>query len=132
MLLEDPYAGILNTVRGVNKRMARAAWGLGVVTSKSPLKIRYCDHELAGGDLRVNYHLVPGHKEKTTLRNVSGTLGALVDCEHGSITKMDVSSGTLESAGVFGGVLEVGDQVAMLCSEDQQTYIVLCKVVSPW
>lgn len=132
MQQDNPYASILNTVRGVNRRMHRAAWGLGIVTSKNPLVIKYGDHDLSGKDLLVNYHLVPGHKEKTTLQNISGTLGASVDCEHGSITKIDVSSGTLESTGIFGGVLEAGDHVAMLCAEDQQTFIVLCKVVDAW
>lgn len=132
MAQENPYAAIVDTMKSVNRGMRRSPWAFGLVVSKSPLVIRYGDQTLSGEDLRVNYHLVPGHREHTTLRGVTGGLDASVDCPEGSITHIDVHGGTVEAEGVFGGVLEAGDRVAMLCSEDQQVFVVLCKVVDAW
>lgn len=128
----NPYSDILRVMNSTYDKRRRAGWAIGLVTSTDPLIIKYADNDLTGSDLLVNYHLVPGHREQTTIQNTAGTLNGSVDCTVGSITKMSVSSGAISGRGIFGGVLEAGDHVAMLCAEDQQTFIVLCKVVDAW
>ena len=129
---ENPYSGILNVMRrDAEQRRPKSGWLLGVVQSAAPLAI-FCggmQDPLTGADLRVNYQL-RGNAERVTLQEAKGSLTGTVDCEKGSITGMEVSSGTLEAAGLFGGVLAPGDLVALLPSEDGQEFLVLCKVVN--
>lgn len=126
---ENPFSAILSTMRKDTKERKSSAWVLGRVLSVSPLQIAYNGLTLSGANLLVNHQLCT-HARAVTLSNISGKLDASTDCSLGSITAINATGGTLQAAGLFGGVLAAGDQVAMLKSEDSQLFIVLCKVVN--
>lgn len=125
---ENPYSGILGVIRRDADDRRCAAWRLGVVVSVAPLSVKTGGQVLFGGELLVNYQL-RANTEPVKLSEAKGAFTASTDCSEGSITTIDVTDGTLEAVGLFGGVLVSGDQVAMLQSEDQQQFVVLCKVV---
>lgn len=126
---ENPYSAILGTMRKDSNERKSSAWVLGRVLSVSPLQIAYNGLTLSGANLLVNHQLCI-HTRAVSLSDVSGNLDASTDCSLGSITALSATNGTLQAAGLFGGVLTAGDQVAMLKSEDSQLFIVLCKVVN--
>ncbi len=125
---DNPYSAMLNVIRSDADERSSPAWCLGVVTSVAPLTVQTGGILLSGNDLLVNYQL-RANAEVVSFSEVSGTLPGSVDCDKGSMTALTVSGGTLTAQGLFGGVLTVGDQVAMLRSADADTFIVLCKVV---
>lgn len=126
---ENPYSSILRTMREDANEQKSSAWVLGNVMGVAPLVIQYNGMALTGTDLLVNFQLRT-NAEAVILSNLTGKLNGTVDCTSGSITGMAVTSGNLQAAGVFGGVLAPGDQVVMLRSDDGQQFVVLCKVVS--
>ena len=102
---DNPYSAMLNVIRSDADERSSPAWCLGVVTSVAPLTVQTGGILLSGNDLLVNYQL------------------------RANAEVVSFSGGTLTAQGLFGGVLTVGDQVAMLRSADADTFIVLCKVV---
>jgi len=112
---------------GVKGGKAKQMLRIGTVTSAAPLVIQAGGIPLSGSDLYVNRALL-GHEEKVSLLDVTGTLDATCDCQQGSMKKLEATGGML-STGISHPVsLAPGDTVALL-SEDDQTFIVLCKVV---
>lgn len=127
---DNPYSAFLGVIRKDSDDRSVPVWCLGVVVSTAPLAVRTGTLTLTGDALLVNYQLRE-NIEKAALMNVSGEVDASSHCEQGgSLSKLTVTGGTLKAQAVFGGVLAVGDQVAMLRSEDGQQYLVLCKVVN--
>lgn len=122
---DNPYVKMAEGMKNAGR--TRQLLRMGIVTSTAPLVIQSGGIPLSGNDLYVNRMLL-GYGEKVSLQDVNGTLNATCDCEQGSIQKLTVAGGVL-SAGINHPLsLAVGDTVALL-SEDDQTYVVLCKVV---
>lgn len=105
----------------------RPALRMGVVTSAAPLVVQAGGIALTGADLYVN-RLLLGYGEPVSLLNVAGTLNAVNDCPECSMSRLEASGGTLSTSISHGLGLAAGDTVALLTADDQ-TYVVLCRVV---
>jgi len=116
-------------------------WALGKVISVTPLAIELGGHKLTGNDLLVNYQIIE-NEEDVTLHEIDAEFtditGNLSETTDNITVEKDYqwlagnlqTHGTLQAAGIFGGVLFPGDQVVLLRSEDGQLFVVLCKVVN--
>ena len=148
---EDPYAGLIDAMRSQAGKVQPPGWCLGTVVTASPLVIRANGMELDRDDLLVDPRLLEGWEVPCSLQ-LSLTSGSVtLDIGGKSVeTSLMVGdflisslplyelpgtlSGTLAATGTLRqtkGALAPGDRVVLLPDGEGQTYIVLCKVVTP-
>ncbi|WRS27211.1 DUF2577 family protein [Oscillospiraceae bacterium MB08-C2-2] len=114
---DNPYSTLLGVIRTDSDERKTSSWRLGVIASISPLLVRLGGHLLSGADLRINPSLLGGSRA-ISISNASSTLGG------------ESVSGELAGTAHWSGMLEPGDQVILLPSDDGQQFIILCKVVN--
>lgn len=102
---DDPYQAIASMMQGGDASTLHLR--SGVVSGLNPLRVRTCGLTIGGPHLRLNAALLP----RTVPVKISTSNGT--------------TSGTLTEQS---GGLAVGDEVTLL-TEDDQMFIVLCKVV---
>lgn len=156
----NPYARIVQVIRGETADQtataetpltglgaAPARMRLGVVASKVPISVNVAGIIIPAACLRINEQLVKGHQEKVRLTSqdssysgLTGWLSGPISCPGGlgSPNLSTVTDGTLHSneTAVENAVMEqlelnlsVGDQVLLL-TEDDQLFLILCRVVN--
>lgn len=101
----------------------------GVVVSVSPLVVSTGGITLSGSDLLVNADLLPRTRQ-VQLTEPEGTIEAMATGAASGTLILDLEeAGVLCTAVEQDGALAVGDRVVLL-SEDNNVFVVLCKVVS--
>lgn len=103
---QDPVVGILKIMEEMGSKNNPPSIATGQVISTNPIKVKIGDLILERYNLLINEDLLK-HDKEITINNTS-------------ITK---EKSTMESN------LKNGDMLAILPTNDMQTYIVLCKVV---
>lgn len=131
---DNPYAKFKETLD--RSGSARPQWRTGTVLSVAPLAVDLGGIRLSGGDLLVNAGLLPRSYPVSVAKTgetMTGVSGSFSDEEGGhtlSSGELSAQGGTL--AGVLtegAGALLPGDRVVLL-TQDDQTFILLCKVVA--
>lgn len=126
---DNPYMQMLNGIKKQAQAGSFPPVRTGVVVSVAPLAVNTGGITLSGADLLVNADLLP-RTRRVQLTEPEGTIeAAATGAANGTIIldleKADVLCTETEQ----GGTLAVGDRVALL-SEDNNMFVVVCKVVS--
>ena len=93
---EDPFSGLLNTMREAGKKAIPAGNARllhGTVLSVAPLKIDVAGTTQEAERFYISHRLVSGHAEKLTVSgsSVSGALDISASCPNGSHSSMYVN-----------------------------------------
>lgn len=125
---DNPYMAMLDGI----KQRAQAGFSpvrTGVVAGVAPLAVSTGGITLSGADLLVNADLLPRTRQ-VRLTEPDGTLkGSASGAANGTLTLDLEDANALCTATEQGGALAFGDRVVLL-TEDNNTFVVLCKAVS--
>jgi len=117
--IKNPYSELIGHMRTQGGKNNTPYVQVGIVISPDPLTIKLGDLQIGRANLLVADYLLPGYGRKyTTSGNVS--MPAL------SINTSNTQSGDL----AFSDGLATDDIVALIPTLDEQTYIILARVVS--
>ena len=140
----DPYVGLCQQIQEQARGTFPSYYTIGKVLSLSPMRIRAEGMDLDRDDLKLTQHLLPGWAEELTglawpveawlptKTFTDGTCSCMAGNGTVEITRPaeTVSGRTAEQATIIRKhALQVGDEVLMLKSKDQQTYYVIDKLV---
>lgn len=105
---------------------------LGVVVSADPLTVKLGDLQIGKENLLIADYLLPDYQRVASIpiTDGSGVMSSTSIGEHGSHTHNITKLG-IEGEIVLTDGLKADDIVALIPSLDEQTYIVLAKLVSP-
>jgi hypothetical protein len=129
---EKSYSDIIGIMQEQAKGIISGV-EIGTVVNNPPnLVIKIGELQLDKDNILVAKSMIQHKRNSTMLTTVqSGITDSQSVGDHGShshtITQIGFSQGVIESE----NCLWEGDLVAVLATEDKQTYIVLCKVVKP-
>lgn len=126
---DNPYMAMLGSIKQQAQAGAYPPMRTGVVVSVSPLAVNTGGITLTGGDLLISADLLPRTRQ-VRLTEQSGTAkGDASGAANGTLTielqEADIICTIAEQNGTLAG----GDRVVLL-TEDNNTFVVLCKVVS--
>lgn len=133
----DPFSGLYNLMRTAGQEDAptgAARLRRGTVRTVSPLAIDVAGTTQEADRFYICDRLAAGHAEKLTVSGdrVSGALDISASCPMGSHDSMAILRGTVALNAVAtqdGPVLQAGDEVLLLTTDDQ-TFYIIDKVVS--
>ncbi|WP_312611377.1 DUF2577 family protein [Oscillibacter sp.] len=133
----DPFSGLYNLMRTAGQEDAptgAARLRRGTVLTVSPLTIDVAGTTQEADRFYISHRLIAGHTEKLTVSGsgVSGALDISASCPMGSHDDMSILRGTVALNAVAtqdGPVLQAGDEVLLLTTDDQ-TFYIIDKVVS--
>lgn len=138
--INNPYTGLLNIMQEQGKKYNTPAICIGKVVKVQPLQIKTGELLLEQEDLLVSdilssaykrsAHIVSSGKLNSSTQATSGGTGDASFATHNhKISASYNINGTADI--VFKTDLRSGDLLALMPTENRQTYIVLCKVVKP-
>jgi hypothetical protein len=124
---DNPYSALAGAFGG-----SGSAGGprlrIGTVTSISPLTISIGGLPVGITELRWNAQLL-AHKQTARVSEPNGSLNVYAVCPYSSHSSATINGGTLtETQDITPDPIRTGDQY-LTYSEDDQTFVVLCKVV---
>ncbi len=120
--MKNPYSELVNVMRSEGSRYNPPTVSIGKVTSKSPLKVIVGDLELDSDNLLVNHLLLENTQTVTDSSLLHNHSEGDILYKSGIVQKDTLT---------FKQVIEEDDLLAILPTADGQTFIVLCKVVTP-
>jgi hypothetical protein len=120
--IKNPYSEIINALASPSYLSNKNNIEIGEVVSVDPFIIQIGKLQLDKDNLLIADYLM-GHARQATLSSTpaSGSAGQYSISSIG-IPKMDLE---------FKSSLEKGDKLAVLSTLDGQTFVILCKVVTP-
>jgi hypothetical protein len=121
MNIPDPYVSILQRMQNQGRKFNPPSIDIGTVVSSDPLTIKIGDLQLTKDNILVADFLLPNYKRKVAIPSTSATGTA----EDKSISSIAIPDAELS----FTDGLKKDDMVACLATSNEQTYILLCKVV---
>lgn len=138
--INNPYTGLLNIMQEQGQRYNTSSVCIGKVVKVQPLQIKTGELLLDQDDLLVSDLLTESYKRSahivssgeltsSTQATSGGTGDASFATHNHKISASYNLSGTADI--VFKTDLKSGDLLALMPTENRQTYIVLCKVVKP-
>lgn len=122
------YTELIGRLRGDIQLQLPTGYRLGKVIKTDPITINVAGINLSGDDLMINALLLK-HPRNVEMNMITGNLSASVNCSEGSISSISVTSGSINSVATLDYCLTKGDSVLLLPIEDEQRFIILCKVV---
>jgi len=130
--IKNPYSAIINHMRMQGAKFNTPYVQVGVVVSPDPLTIKLGDLQIGKENLLVADYLLPSYTRKLNLpvTEGSGTMSSASVGEHGSHTHSITELGITEGDATLTDGLKASDIVALISTLDEQTYIVLARVVS--
>ena len=142
--LKNPYSSLIEHMRTQGGKNNTPYVQIGLVVSADPLTVKLGDLQISRDNLLVADHLLPDYARKYELSgniqfSESGDLGSTDSAsvgDHGShshgITSLNIDTDNTTQSGdlTFKDGLKANDIVALIPTLDEQTYIVLAKVVS--
>lgn len=131
--MKNAYSAIINHMRTQGAKYNPPVVQVGVVVAADPLTVKLGDLQISKDNLLVADYLLPSYQRQLNipLTDGSGVMSAEEVGPYGShthaISKLGVSDGAIN----FTDGLKQDDVVALIPTADEQTYIVLARVVSP-
>lgn len=104
-MIDNPYARLVTIMRAEGSENNPTTYIVGSVTNTSPLRIKVDQIQLDKSDLLINDMLLKGYKRNVIINN------------------------TLQTIEIADDYLNAGDKVLLLPSDDNQQFIVVCKLV---
>ena len=138
MTINNPYTGLLNIMQEQGKKYNTPLVCIGKIVKVQPLQIKTGELLLEQDDLFISdlltstykrsAHIVSSGELTSSTQATSGGTGQASFATHDhKISALYNLSGTADI--VFEDSLKKGDLLALMPTENRQTYIVLCKVV---
>lgn len=145
---KDPYMGLNQHFSNRARREMPTWYAIGKILALQPLRVRADGLDLEGADLKVAGSLLGGRREQLSGLNwpvatqlpekeFTGSCTVIIGTNTytgtAKVTRPAeaVSGETSAAAGAtHGGMLEAGDEVLLLKSEDGQTYYLIERLVS--
>lgn len=103
--MKNPYSELVKIMQEQGAKFNPPTIEIGEVISPNPLKIRLGDLQIDKDNILINDFLLQGYQRQFKVNGITNEYEAI-------------------------DTLKKGDLLAILPTEDRQTYIVLCKVVS--
>ena len=122
--MRNPYSGLVNHMRTQGAKYNTPYVQTGTVISADPLTIKLGDLQIGKESLLVADYLLPNYARKITIPTTTATGSTTTE----SIMSVGIPDGDITFTD-YG--LKENDIVALIPTLDEQTYIVLAKVVSP-
>lgn len=123
MNIPDPYNSILQRMQNQGKKFNPPSIDIGKVISIDPLVININNLPLKKENILISDFLLPNYKRKISIPSTNAT-GSTTN---GSISNISISDAELNFTD-YG--FKKDDMLACLATSDEQTYIVLFKVVA--
>lgn len=121
--MRDPYVRILEHMRAQGGKNNTPYVQVGVVITPDPLTIKLGDLQIDKENLLVADDLLPGYTRKITIPTTPATGSTTEE----GITSIGIPDGNISLT----NGLKANDIVALIPTLDEQTYIVLTRLVSP-
>ncbi len=129
----NPYMDLVRVMGGTGAGKG-ASFFIGHVASAAPLVVKIGDISITREDMKINQYLLKGHKRLYGLtetvatgvtgnRSGGGGYDSFASHNH-DMNTIGIPDGEYTTLDDF----SVGEAVLMLCSEDQQTFILVCKL----
>ena len=126
---DNPYMAMLNSITKQAQAGMFPSVRTGLVVGVAPLSVNAGGITLSGPDLLVNADLLPRTRQ-VQLSEPEGTIDAVATGAANGATILDLEEADIICTAVEqDGTLAVGNRVVLL-SEDNNVFVVLCKVVS--
>ncbi len=116
---DNPFGAFWGMIHGDSDGRANPPWLIGEVITIVPLVIQSGEQNLTGTDLLINIQLLE-HNRDMTQTAIHGNLVG--------VPNVDIANGTVYSKAKHHTLLEPGDQVLLLPSDDMQHFVVMCKL----
>lgn len=119
---DNPYLNLLEIMQNQSKEIPKS-FVIGSVLSAEPLSIKVAENIILDReDMLINDFLLAKYNRKIKVKgnSINGDVSPEVNLVACDMTDVEVE--TLEDS------LKTGDKVILLLSEDQQQFILLCKV----
>lgn len=131
--MKNPYSELVNHMRTQGAKYNTPYVQIGVVTTADPLSIKLGDLQIGADNLLVADYLMPSYQRKVSMpiTEGGGTMSEVVVGDHGSHTHVITELSINDGAVTFTDGLKKDDLIALIPTLDEQTYIVLSKVVKP-
>lgn len=121
--MRNPYSALINHMRTQGGKNNTPYVQIGLVVSPDPLTLKLGDLQIAKENLLVADYVLPNYERRINIP----TTPASGNTTEGNITSVGVTDGVIK----FTDGLRADDLVALISTLDEQTYIILAKVVSP-
>ena len=120
--MKNPYSSLIEHMRTQGAKFNTPYVQVGLVVSADPLTIKLGDLQIGKDNLLVSDYLLSNYTRKITIPTtpVSGST------TEESVTSIGIPDGVINLT----DGLKANDVVAVISTLDEQTYIVLAKVVS--
>lgn len=129
----NPFMDLAGVIGGAGATKG-ASFFIGHVASVAPLVVETGDISISREDMKINQYLLKGHKRRYSLTETTAT-GITENRSGGSFAESFSSHNhDMNTIGIPDGEYTtlddfyVGETVLMLCSEDQQTFVLVCKL----
>ena len=123
---DNPYVKFLGAMRDEARGQMPEVYRFGTVESVAPLTISTSGILLSKDDLLIN----AGITERTETISMSETSGDLAGTINGNSSTFYISGGNMSTTASIELSLTKGDNVLLIPIDDNQKFIILCKVVS--
>ncbi|MDQ7096942.1 DUF2577 domain-containing protein [Desulfosporosinus sp. PR] len=121
--MRNPYSALINHMRTQGGKNNTPYVQVGRVVTPEPLTLKLGDLQIGKESLLVADYLLPNYERKLNIPMTP----ASGNTTEGSISSVEVPDGDIK----FTDGLGADDLVALISTLDEQTYIILAKVVSP-
>ena len=130
--MKNPYSALINHMREQGGKNNTPYVQIGLVVSADPLTIKLGDLQIGKENLLVADHLLPDYARKISIpiTDGSGVMSSVPVGDHGSHTHTISELGIADGGITFTDGLKADDIVALIPTLDEQTYIVLARIVS--
>lgn len=119
---DNPYLNLLEIMQNQSKEIPKS-FVIGSVLSAEPLNIKVAENIILDReDMLINDFLLAKYNRKIRVKGNGINEGVSPEVSLTASDMTDVEVETLEDS------LKAGDKVILLLSEDQQQFILLCKV----
>ncbi|WP_125154301.1 DUF2577 domain-containing protein [Clostridium rectalis] len=120
--MQDPFVELVNLMKVKGAAYNPPSIQIGKVLSDKPLVVEVGKLQLTKDNFIIAEHLIKNYKRKINIPLCIGEGKA----EKYSISEIGIKDGEI----IFKNSLEKNDKIAIIPTEDRQTYIILAKVVS--
>lgn len=125
---ENPYSKMIEIMKRQGASVNPPSAQIGTVVSSNPLVIKIGDLPVDKDNILVADYLLERYKRKIKIPKVAAIGETGINNEH----KHSVDSIGIDEVEItFLDTIKQGDKLAVLPTEDKQTYIIIARMVSP-
>jgi hypothetical protein len=129
---DNPYSKLIEQMKKQGATSNPPSVQIGEVISPNPLTIRIGDLQIDKDNILIADYLLKDYKRKIKIPEVvaTGETNNVSVGDHGTHKHSVDKIGINEVEIIFLDAFKQGDKLAVLSTEDKQTYIILARVVS--